>query len=93
MSISHGHAYAYVLPNPYRADAEGTSTLVLDEPLRVDERITGSFLDVTGPGPEREWEVVAIEHTDRDGEVAPVRGYRGDKPSVLQGRLILRPLG
>jgi hypothetical protein len=56
--------------------------------------MTRSFIDGSmGPGPERDWEVVAIEPTDRDGEVAAIRAYRGDKPPVIQGRLILRSLG
>jgi acetoacetate decarboxylase len=77
-----------LLPIPYRTDAEGTSTLVLDEPLEVGQRMTRSFIDGTGLGVEREWEVVAIEPTERDGEVAAIRAY-SDKPPVLQGRLIL----
>ena len=36
---------------------------------------------------------IAIEPTARDGEVATIRGYMGDKPPILQGRLILRPVG
>jgi hypothetical protein len=55
--------------------------------------MTRSFIDGSrGSGPEREWEVVAIEPTNRDGEVASIRAYRG-KPPVIQGRLILRSLG
>jgi hypothetical protein len=51
-----------------------------------------SFIDGTsGPGEEREWEVVAIEPTERDGEVAAIRAYSGEPP-VLQGRLILKLL-
>jgi hypothetical protein len=51
-----------------------------------------SFIDGTsGPGEEREWEVVAIEPTERDGEVAAIRAYSGEPP-VLQGRLIRKLL-
>jgi hypothetical protein len=84
----------YLLPNPYRPEKGEPSTLVLDEPLEVGERVTRSFIDgCMGPGPEHDWEVVAIEPTDRDGEVAAIRAYRGDKPPLIQGRLILRSLG
>jgi hypothetical protein len=96
-------AYAYELPNPYHS-AGGSGTLILDRPLRVGDRMKRSFPDVrqdpatqrwtsTTLGPEREWEVVAIEPTARDGEVATIRGYMGDKPPILQGRLILSAVG
>jgi hypothetical protein len=50
------------------------------------------FIDGTsGPGEEREREIVAIEPTERDGEVAAIRAY-SDEPPVLQGRLILKLL-
>jgi hypothetical protein len=47
--------------------------------------------------PEQEWEVVAIEPTQRDGQHASLRGYPlpGKKMPIpiMQGRLTLRPLG
>jgi hypothetical protein len=88
-------SYAYELPNPYHPEADDLAIFVRDEPLRVGDRMTRSFPDFTGVGPEREWEVVAIEPTGRDGEAAAVRGFvgwPGDKSPILQGRLILRPL-
>jgi hypothetical protein len=102
-SQSDACAYAYELPNPYRSEG-ASGTLVLDQPVRVGDRMKRSFPDAwqdpathwwmsTTPGPEREWEVIAIEPTARDGEVATIRGYTGDKPPILQGRLILRSVG
>lgn len=76
-------------------------TLVLDRPVRVGDRLSRSFPDArqnpgTGewtvePDPERAWEVAAIEPTDGDGRRAVVRGYRGEKRPIMQGRLILEP--
>ena len=96
-------AYAYELPNPYRSEGGGSSTLILDQPLRVGDRMKRSFPDTgqdpateqwtSTPGPEREWEVIAIEPTARDGEVATIRGYMRDKPPIAHGRLIVRALG
>jgi len=79
---------------PYHSEG-GSGTLVLDQPLRVGDPMKRSFPDPrqdpatqqwtsTTPGPEREWEVVAIEPTARDGEVATIRGYMRDKPPILQ---------
>jgi hypothetical protein len=91
---SPSHAYAYLLLNPYRPEKGEPSTLVVDKPLAVGERMRRSFIGgCLGPGPERDWEVVAIEPTDRDGEVASIRAYRGHKLPVIQGRLVLRSLG
>jgi hypothetical protein len=99
-------AYAYELMNPYHPECGVSGTLVLDQPLRVGERLTRAFANpeqnaVTGEitirsGPEQDWEVVAIEPTERDGRSAAIRGYRVGKsklPAIMQGRLILRRLG
>jgi hypothetical protein len=65
-------------------------TLVRDEPIRVGERIS---LHLAEGGLAHAWEVVAIEPTERDGQVAATEDYRGSKPPVWQGRITLRPLG
>jgi len=100
-------SFAYELVNPYHPERGLSGTLVLDQPLRVGERLRRAFtnpqedpdtheITITS-GPEREWEVVAIEPTDRDGRSAALRGYplpgTNKPPAIMQGRLILRPVG
>lgn len=100
-------AYAYALVNPYHPERGISGTLVLDQPLRVGQRIRRSFANPSenpdtqeitiAAGPVQDWEVVAIEPTEGDGRSAPLRGYplagKNSPPAIMQGRLILRQLG
>ena len=91
-------AYAYELLDPFRPvdpvhPDRGAGTVWFDQPLRVGDRMRRAFMD----WPKQEWEVVAIEPTQRDGQHASLRGYPlpGKKMPIpiMQGRLTLRPLG
>jgi len=111
--LSRSHAYELPL-DPERTEEERwSSTFVRPQPVLLGERVRLRAARKTGDpisphpvyyGPEREWEVVAIQPTARDGKAVGLRGW-GLRPGwgrsengepepdpIMRGRLILRPV-
>jgi hypothetical protein len=65
-------------------------TIVSDRPILVGERVS---LHPAEGGSARDCEVVAIEPTERDGQVAATEDYTGSKLPIWRGRITLRPVG
>ena len=91
-----GHSFAYLVPaNPHAPNGGPWATLVRRDPVLVGDRVDGVQIDVSADGGVTiyssgvEWEVLAIEPTEDDGQPAPVRGWRGPNP-IWTGRLVVR---
>jgi hypothetical protein len=102
-----GVTYAYELVNPYHPERGLSGTVWFDEPLRVRQRLRRGFADpaenadtheiTVSFGPVCDWEVVAIDPTERDGQPALLSGnalptVKTPTP-IMQGRLTLFMLG
>lgn len=111
--VSRGYAYEVALDPEHPDEERWTSTLVRRKPVLVGERLrfraARKVGDPVSPrplyyGPERDWEVVAIQPTKRDGREAGLRGWgmlaswgRGstgetEPAPIMRGRLVVRPV-
>jgi hypothetical protein len=110
---SRSHAYEVPLDPEHPEEERWCSTLVRPRPVLIGERLrlraARKVGDPISPrpdyyGPEREWEVVAIEPTSRDGQEVGLRGWgllqgwgRSDSGEpeprpIMRGKLVLRPV-
>jgi hypothetical protein len=92
-------AYAYLVPlDPYFPEDGLHATLVRSTPVRVGDRIALSRAEAMPDGgrsvhgTDHDWEVIAIQATERDGRPAPIRGYRGSGIPIMHGLLVVRPV-
>jgi hypothetical protein len=96
MEPSNGTTYAYELP--LEPDRPASKKMALEMVIRPKPIEAGQRLTLGEPPHERQWEVVAVESTSRDGErIGGSRGplgWKGLSPAdaIVSGRLVLREI-